>query len=292
MHSRIFYEFKPKMSVSDGRSIYDFLGTAIDATYKKGWERNIVPAGQAVTPGYPAVSEWTVDWLACLLAARFAGERFTAIELGAGYGQWMVASIYAYKSLHPHAPAHGMALEAEQTHYAWLESHVEKNLGCWRDVKIDAVLAAAGYDGIVNFPVIDAPASNYGAAYLPTASGAAVREVECLSMQTIDQRFDEARVDLLHVDIQGAEADLIKGPGFSEMLKKVRVALFGTHRSEALHQEVKQEILDAGLELLIEWPRNSELNTPFGRLRTNDGAILAVSPEDWSRASEEIVPRK
>lgn len=288
MHPPIFHEFERKESVSDGRSVYDFLGGAIDAAYKSGWQKNVAPEGRVVKPGYPAPSEWTVDWIACLLAARMAGDRFTVIELGAGYGQWMVTAIMAYKALHPNRPAHGMALEADRTHYEWLQRHAQKNLGGYGDVRTDLLYAAAGYDGVAQFPVLEDPTRDYGAAYRSNSEEATMRQVECLSMQTIDTRFAEKSIDLLHVDIQGAEADLIANPGLEDALTKTQFALFGTHRSDDLHGEVKKAIELAGIQVLIEWPRNSSVETPLGHITTNDGALLAVSSDLKNAAARFI----
>jgi FkbM family methyltransferase len=289
MHPRIFYEFERKKSVSDGCSVYDFIGSAIEAAYKCGWGKNIAPSGEVIKPGYPQPSEWTVDWIACLLSAKLAGDRFNVIELGAGYGQWMVTSILAYKALNPDCPAHGMAVEAEKTHYEWLQSHVKKNLGSYDDVRTDLLFAAVGYDGVALFPTVAEPAQNYGAAYQSPGSGERMQETECLSMRAIDARFSEATVDLIHVDIQGAEADLIANPGFEEALAKTRFALFGTHRSNDLHHEVKKRLEVAGMHILIEWPRQSVIETPFGSINTNDGAILAANPDLSDRANELLV---
>lgn len=275
----IFAEFKRKDSVSDGRSVYDFLGGAIDSSYKRGWDKNVLPGGTVVTPGYPAPSEWTVDWFACLLAARLAGDRFTVIELGAGYGQWMVTSIMAYKALHPDRPCHGMALEAEATHYEWLQQHVKKNLGDYKDVRTDLLQAAAGYDGVAQFPIISEPDRDYGAAYQAAEGASQMTKVDCLSMKTVDERFAEPTIDVLHVDIQGAEADLIANSGFKECLSKTRFALFGTHRSDELHERIRVAVEDSGLKVLIQWPRNRLVKTNFGEIKTNDGAIFAVSPK-------------
>lgn len=284
MHPMIFHEFPRKESISDGRSVYDFLGGAIDASYKNGWEKNVLPAGTRVKPGYPSPSEWTVDWIACLLAAKFAGDRFAVIELGAGYGQWMVTSIMAYKTLHPEKPVHGMALEAETTHYEWLQRHVLENITPYDNVNTDLIYAAAGYDGVVNFPCLDDPRKDYGATYATKAETSAMREVESLSMQSIDERFGEEAIDLLHVDIQGAEADLISGPGFSSTLEKTRFVMFGTHLSDDLHKEVKKSIESSGMQILIEWPQNSLQETTFGTIQTNDGVLLASSKEIYATA--------
>jgi len=290
MYPPIFHEFARKESTSDGRSVYDFLGGAIDAAYKRGWQKNVLPKGTKVKPGYPSASEWTVDWIACLLSARLAGERFAVVELGAGYGQWMVTAIMAYKALYPERPAHGMALEADDTHYQWLKEHVTKNIGRFDNVETDLFYAAAGFDGVAQFPVLAEPERDYGAAYQRGSQQGDVQRVPCLSMRSIDHRFAEATIDLLHVDIQGAERDLIVNPGFDSVLAKTRFALFGTHLGNDLHAALKKSIESSGMEILIEWPRNSELRTPFGDIQTNDGAILATAPELSGVYSQYLSP--
>ena len=286
MHPRIFNEFPRKESISDGRSVYDFLGGAIDASYKRGWEKNVLPAGTKVKPGYPTPSEWTVDWIACLLAAKLAGDRFTVIELGAGYGQWMVTAIMAYKALYPDRPAHGMALEADATHYLWLEQHVARNIAGYRDVTTDLLHAAAGFDGVASFPVLAEPDRDYGAAYQPNQKGANMQEVPCLSMDSINRRFVEQNIDILHVDIQGAEKDLIVSPGFDALIRNTSFVLFGTHRSDTLHDCVKNALEAAGMKVLIEWPRNSLVKTAFGDIHTNDGAILSINKDLFQSYAE------
>lgn len=288
MYPLIFHEFPRKESISDGCSIYDFLGGAIDASYKRGWEKNVLPPQTIVKPGYPAPSEWSADWIACLLAAKFAGDHFTVIELGAGYGQWMVTAIMAYRTLHPNRPVHGMALEADITHYQWLEQHVARNLGSYSGVHTDLVHAAAGYDGVVSFPILSEPDRDYGMAYKSNSTSDDLQQVPCLSMRAIDQRFAKQRVDILHIDIQGAEKDLIVSPGFDELIRKTRFVLFGTHRSNELHNSVKDALEASGMKVIIEWPRNSFVKTSFGDIQTNDGAILGINHNLFQEHAEYI----
>ena len=282
----LFDQFQRTESLSDGICVYDFLGGAIDASFKYDWERYVVPEGQKVKPAYPSLSEWTVDWLACMLAAKLAAERFNVIELGAGYGQWMVTSILAFKALNPNAPAHGMAIEADPTHYAWLITHVERNLGRFRDTRTDLLQAAAGLDGSVEFPVIDEPLKDYGASYTTSFVYEKTVTVGSLSLETIDTRFGETEIDLLHIDIQGAEEDLIRHSGYARVLDKTRTVLFGTHEEE-LHADVLRSLHDAGFAIKVNWPGNSLISTPYGTLNTNDGAILAVN-DRYSDAADAV----
>lgn len=277
MHPKIFHEFERIESLSDGESVYDFLGGRVNCRYKRGLERSVRPAGTLVRPNYPAPSEWTVDWIACLIAAKLAGKQFNVIELGAGYGQWTVASILAYKKLYPHLPVSALAIEADEVHFDWLNQHINTNLEAYKDIRLKLMNVAAGFDGSVRFPVLDDPAHNYGAAYALNSNIEHYIEVDCLSLSVIFQEFNEPRVDLLHVDIQGAELDLLDNSRFVDLLSKVNVTFFGTHKNEQTHNQVRESLEMAGLIVLIDWPRNSLLTTPFGEITTTDGALLAVN---------------
>lgn len=273
----IFDRFDRVESVSDGLSVFDFLGGAINAAYKQGWEKNVVEQGAKVCPGYPALSEWTVDWVASVVAATTAGNTFKVVELGAGYGQWLVSSIMAYKALNQKGEVFGLAVEADSIHYEWLQNHVESNLGKLNNVQTLLIQAAAGLDGTVEFPVVEDPSKNYGASYSLTELHDRTISVNCLSLSSIYAQLPNPRVDLLHVDIQGAEQDLISHAEFTTTLSQTRYILFGTHRTDALHEKVKNSLIDAGFEILVEWPRNTIVETSYGPINTNDGALFAVA---------------
>lgn len=284
MHPNLFYNYRPKEVISDGVSVYDFLGGRVNSMFKRGLERSVKPKGTSFLPGYPSPSEWTVDWIACLIAAELAESKFNIIELGAGYGQWTVASILAYKDLNPSSPVSAMAVEADKVHFDWLNQHVSTNLSILSDVNIQLINAAAGFDGSVEFPVIDDPAGNYGAAYLSSPHTNSSLRVDCLSLSRIFRLFNEQKIDLLHVDIQGAELDLLADIDVGAILDRTHVAFFGTHRDEATHSRVKESLEMAGMKILIEWPRNSLVSTDFGEITTTDGALLAVNQKLFSNA--------
>jgi len=200
-YPKLFELFERVECTSDGTAVLDFLGGAIDASYKHTWERNVLPKGKTFKPGYPGLSEWTIDWIASLSAAVTAGKEFRVVELGAGYGQWMVTAILAYRSKQD-GIAHGVAVEADPTHYDWLHRHTQRNLGHLDKVDTDLIHAAAGVDGFVEFPVVDDPSKDYGAAYARSSFYEKTVRVPCLSLSSLYKTFDNAPVDLVHIDIQ------------------------------------------------------------------------------------------
>ena len=272
----IFLSYKRSEVFTDGNSSYDFLGGSICVDYKHGWRDTVIPAGKHFKPGYPPLSEWTADWLVTLVAAKTAGNSFSVVELGAGYGQWMVTAIRAFKSLRPDGTVRGLALEADDIHFNWLKEHVSRNLEEYVGVKTELVHAAAGKDGEVNFPVLDDPAKDYGASY---TSGGSQRVVSApsMSLATVLNRFDSPVIDLLHVDIQGAEEDLLLKNDVAEPLSRVKFIMVGTHRSEELHNSIANKLRFLGFKILLEWPRNSLLSTGAGEIKTTDGVVIAMN---------------
>lgn len=287
MYPKLFEAFPRVQSVTDGECVYDFVGSAIQARFKQNWERNVSEAGSMVKPGYPKLSEWTVDWIACLLAASMAGRNFRVIELGAGYGQWMVNAILAYRLI-KEGRCHGLALEAESNHYQWLKSHVERNLSHLDGVETDLLKGAAGQDGEVSFPIIEDPRADYGASYFAGAPNekTGYETVPGWSLKSIYGRVGHESVDLLHVDIQGGERDLFARSDLAELLSRTHVVLVGTHRSEEVHEMVLDRLTEAGMVVKVNWPRHSRIGTAYGTVNTYDGEILAVNARRSAEADE------
>ena len=108
--------------------------------------------------------------------------------------------------------------------------------------QITPVLAAMGKSGFVEFPVIDfeQASSNYGASYLSTSSK--TNRVPSYALDEFYHQYVKSgQIDLLHIDIQGAEKDLFQ-TDYSTTLAKTKVVLVGTHDPK-LHELVKKNSL-------------------------------------------------
>src|SRR5262245_34029562 len=77
------------------------------------------------TPGYPAPSEDTYEWSSILEAVEAARGRFVMIELGAGYGRWLVNAALAARQRDLEVELVGV--EAEPTRIRWLREHLADN---------------------------------------------------------------------------------------------------------------------------------------------------------------------
>jgi FkbM family methyltransferase len=129
---------------------------------------------------------------------------------------------------------------------------------------------AAAADGTVEFPVPPDPAADYGATVaaedplLPRIRGALTTSVRAYSLPTLLAPFD--RVDLVHIDIQGSEADVVSA-GREVLQQKVRRVVIGTH-GRAIEQALLEELSSQGWALEAD---QACRYSPFGA-----GLALAV----------------
>ena len=204
--------------------ITDFLGIKTDVGFVKGIE---ILGG--TVQGYPLprgnfhgdVTEWT-GTLQSVLAAK---ERFVAVELGAGWAPWLVicARACAIRGINNMSL---IGLEGSSAHAAMMRRHFQNN-GI-RPENHKLLHAAVGtFDGSAEFPIASDPAADWGQAVIVGQHGgydyrghsiAATELVPLLSIETI--LADEALVDLVHIDVQGAEVDIIR-PALSTLNAKV-----------------------------------------------------------------------
>ncbi|MEM1143390.1 MAG: FkbM family methyltransferase [Pseudomonadota bacterium] len=272
-YPRIFDEFDRAVVTTEPGFVYDMLGGRVRASFKKGWVGEA--AVRTTRPNLPAFNEWMVDWVACLLAAELVSGDFAIVEAGAGYGHWMSVAMKARRAAGAAGSITGYALEAEKHHYEWLlQNVIDNNLDSIG--KTICKYGAAGADGDVYFPVIDDPTANYGASIVHDADQNLLK-VPSYSLRSIHQELGTARISLLHVDIQGGEEDFLVKGGDSCPLELCDVVLVGTHVSTDLHESVRGALQTAGFDILIDWPRNSQVDYCGKKIDTNDGALLAVN---------------
>ncbi len=82
-HDPALLRFERWSGESDGRFLHDFLGGRIDPRFRPEFRAD--PAGP-VRPDYPRPYASYLELVFVLESVLDAGERFTMMELGAGYG--------------------------------------------------------------------------------------------------------------------------------------------------------------------------------------------------------------
>lgn len=267
MQHPMFAPFTPWVGESDGRYQIDFLGVKTDPKFWK--DIKPTPAG-TVQGEMPKLGPQFYEWLATLGAARNAREKFYMVELGAGYGAWLVRAAAAVKITH-NIPMTLIGVEGHKLHYDWMLEHFRNNgLDPAEHRLLHGIVTpkAGQYEFLetsLDKPSYDSRISHAFNDRL--FHGGRVAKVRGY---TLDELLaDCPYVDLLHVDIQGAELEVLES-GLDVLSKKVRVMCIGTH-SEAIDQGMVKMLTKA--EWLPRWvyPRHSKWATMWGIIKFADG---------------------
>jgi FkbM family methyltransferase len=252
-------------------------------------EKFFLPATTATTrrhvwPPYPTVNEELVEWVDLLTAVASARDVFTMVELGAGYGRWLVSGGFAARSIGLDYRLIGV--EAEPTHFKWLEQHLRDN-ELWGDSVTAHQTAVAAKDGPTGFYVGDAQ-SWYGQALaeppgliellfrrlFSRRSERKLTTVWAISLDTVLRGVD--RVDLIDIDIQGAEADVLAA-GADTLDAKVKRVHIGTHSVEN-EQQLRELFQRLGWRKLNDFPTMGTHETRWGPISFEDGVQTWVNP--------------
>lgn len=213
------------------------------------------PSLNFVEWGLPTASDPQIfEWIALLDAVMRADKRFAMIELGAGYGRWTVNAARAAE-LYARLPCVLVAVEAEPTHFRWLAEHCADN-------QVTAALvhaAVAAEAGAVSFG-IGKPREWYGQAIADgTWQPEQTAEVEAVTLTSLLDGLGP--VDLIDMDIQGAEADVI-GEALPA-LGSVRKLFLETH-SEGVEERLRRLLSDAGFTCSVDYACGEQSDTRFG----------------------------
>jgi FkbM family methyltransferase len=274
-HHPVFEAFQRAKVVASGKHVYDFLGGATDTAFKKGWAQHAPSAGAELMPGYPPVNEHYFDWIATLESLRAASGVFRMAELGAGWAPWLVRAALGSQQCPAITGVELVAVEADATHFKWVQQHFQENGLSSPNFHI-MYGGMAGQRGTIRFPVVHNPAEDYGASTRAVTSGREYVEVPAYSMADVLARFD-GPVDLVHVDIQGAEYDVLP-PAMPLLKSTVRAIMVGTHLSTEHHEGLVQKFREEGWREIMNFPRNGMAKTDFGDVQFGDGFLYYRNP--------------
>jgi len=196
-------------------------------------------------------------------AIRDARRRFVFIEVGAGYGRWTRAASEAATAAGLDAEL--VAVEAEPGHFADLQAErlPARLVNAAVSRRDGWTLFAAGIDGCYGQRIIDRPrlAANW------LRRGGRIRRVRTVSLDSLVEPYD--RVDLVDLDVQGAEADILEHADLSR-IRRVHV---GTH-SRPVETRLRSLFSELGWECEHDFPGEAE----HGGVWFEDGAQTWASP--------------
>lgn len=261
----------PDLKPHDGY-LTNYLGVLIDPKFFP----TILEERAGQIDPIPIPANWHADiaeWGAALRAVDLATHTFTVMELGCGWGCWLNNTGVAARRAG--LDVHLVGVEGDSGHAAFALQCCADNGFQTDQVTIHRGIAAP-QPGIALFPRQQHAGAHWG---LQPVFGATDDQhqsaidsgnfdaVPMLALADLLAPHD--RVDLLHVDIQGGEADLVDGCTAS-LSEKVAYMVIGTH-SRQIEGRIMDTLSSLGWILEIERPAIYGAVDAQGPLLTVDG---------------------
>lgn len=263
-------------SAPEAGFVKDFVGTRMRigvADFASGFSGRVFD--RIPVPGDFRVE--AIEWIGVLKAIETSGSHFVTVELGAGWGPWVVSS--GHVARHLGKTVRMYAVEADPGKVPNIAQHMADNGFNPKDHVIFGGIAGPS-DGFAYFPVINAVSNWSGEAVYDRPPDCDYHTLPSISLQTLMK--DEEAVDLIHFDIQGAEFDVVQG-SLDALCAKVRWMVIGTH-SRSIEGRLIDLLLPANWSLENEQPCRCSYSagrshivvdgTQVWRNRTNEGSAI------------------
>lgn len=201
------------------------------------------------------------EWAAALRAVDLARGTFTMIELGCGWGCWMTNTGIAAKRRG--LTTHVIGIEGD-TDYLAIAHQTLARTGITPDEYTLYHGVASAKPGYALFPIREAGRADWGLEArfdvndAESAAAVAGGGYQRLPNITLDKAIGaRARIDLLHIDIQGGETDLVAA-ALPLLRERVGYLVIGTHTRE-IEGRLFALLQDANWQLEIERPATFDL---------------------------------
>lgn len=268
--ARLLAHFPPdltKRPPSDSWS--DWLGTVSRCAIWDKWRGR-----EGRNMAFRSLQAYEVEWTALLEATLMAGPKATFMELGAGWGPWLVRAHAGMGRLKPPGQAQLIAVEADPDYHEILRAHFCANgIDPERHQIIPAAVAPKA--GTVSFEAAARKEDTWGLAVASWSSGEAGRRP--LPAVSLEELLGKApSFDLIHCDIQGREIEVLSACPPALFDSKVKRLMLGTH-GRAIEEAAMKLLGSRGWILRAEMPCQFKLR-PKGARLWRDGAQYWVNP--------------
>jgi len=302
----------------DGTFYINEIGARQRVEYNRGLESDPETVQQAAPaetlPGCaprgatgPRLDEEYFEWIDLLLAIdRYRSSSslrpFVFVELGAGFGRWIVNAVCALRQLNPGAHYLAIAVEAEPAHCQWLQRHFADNAIPERRYRLFKA-PIAGEEGMVPFHCGGNPATWYGQSVLTDQymtklrwnwlrqihanafinvpllgrllpERRSVTELRAISLERALEGTD--LVDIIDMDIQGMEADVIEASVKLLNAKVVRMHV-ETHSAD-VEKRIRARLGREGWIKEADFAFRTTSETPYGKVWFGGGVQSWVNP--------------
>lgn len=258
--------------------VTNFLGVRISPRFFP----NILDGKAGTIEPAPIPANWHADiaeWAAALRAVDLASGRFRVVELGCGWGCWLNNTGAAAR--HKGLAVELIGIEGDSEHVAYAHEAMAANGFSEDEFRITHGVAAPE-KGVALFPVVENAGASWGSEPILNATPRQIKEASASShYQQLDafplsEIVQDEPVDLLHIDIQGGEADFIDA-AIADLNRFVRYIVIGTH-SRQIEGRIMSTLLSQGWKLEMERP--AIIGLPDGRPQ-----ILVDGVQGWRNAA-------
>lgn len=234
--------------------LVNYLGVKIDPAFLPA----VLSGREGQVEDVPVPANWHADmaeWAAALRAVDLARDTFRVLELGCGWGCWLLNTGVAARN-------RGLAVEligaeGDEGHVAFAERGCAENGFTSDQVRIYRGIVGPR-EGTALFPRQDVSGISWGLQPLFDATVEQVAEAKAggkydvLQILTLDKLSEGKPIDLVHIDVQGGEVAFVEGC-LSELARLVSYIVVGTHSRE-IEGRLMELLLGAGWILEIERP--------------------------------------
>ncbi|MBM4145433.1 MAG: FkbM family methyltransferase [Nitrospira sp.] len=269
-HHEVFRHFKCWEGIVQPGYNVDFVGAITRASFYKGSFCYKDPS--FVAADYPEFDEEYFPWIDVLESIIAARDQFVMMELGAGYGKWLVRAAKALREI-SNMPYLLIGVEAEPEHYQWMKTHfLDNGIDPKNHLLIEA--AVSDQDGHVMFETGRGD-EHYGHQIIidvidPSLS---IKDVPAISLHSLLNSLD--KVDLIDVDVQGAELKILTAAK-DELNRKVKRIHIGTHNS-VIETGLRSFFYHMGWQCLNDYSYQQECSTQYGIIKFDDGVQTWVN---------------
>lgn len=211
------------------------------------------------------------------VVACYPGEHVTLFELGAGRADWCMALAGCVERgliSDPPASYRALAIEAEPTHFRWMQEVV-----AFQELNVHLVYGAVCEEvGERRFRIDPDPLTSFGQCIVGTQYPGESIAVPSFTVDYLRKTYEFPRVNIVHMDVQGAEADCVRGARRSLEEGAIDHFIIETH-SNRVEGELR-ELLSPGFECLVDLPHSGTLDIPgFSKTCIGKGGGL----QTWRR---------